>query len=1199
MEARVSNGSGMVNRWLAVVVCIVIFLFAARSKAQVAGTGSIQGSVADATGAVIQSATVTATNVATQVKHIAVTTGDGLYSFPNLDIGNYTVDVAAQGFEHYTHSNIVLEVGSSIAINVAMTVGRTDQKVEVQSSGLALQTEDASFKQTIDQQTVTEMPLNGRQMTGLIALSGGSAPAPAGDFTGSKYSYQTISVSIAGGAGNTTMWQLDGGDNNDYMANGNLPFPFPDAVSQFSVESTALGAQNGQHSGGLVNVVTRSGTNTYHGSFFEFIRNNYIDATNFFATCTPVAPATSCTAKDTLHQNQYGGTFGGRILRDKLFGFAAYQHLHADQATATTQAHVPTAANLAGDFSVTDPAPGTTITGTSCATKTVQLVDPLTDAKLVGNKYPSKPTYNPQALALIKFLPAIDPTVDVNGCGLVSYSIPSVQSDNQFVSRVDWTISPKHNFYGRYFIDGFQSPAFFSPTNILITTQSGNLQRVQSLTLGEAWTINSRMVNTAHATWLRRRNNRGYADSDINATTLGVNLYQGEPNGLQLTTGKFVIGGGTNSVSHFNDNALAFEDDVTMIRGKHQIVFGGEYVWNQLNISNAFESNGNFSFSGIFSANGPNGGTAVGDANLDFLLGAQNSFQQSKMQQNALRAPIPSLYGQDTFHASKQLTLIAGLRWGPEFMPHDTLNRGTTFNMAAFLANQVSSIFPNAPAGTFFFGDKGVSRQFTQNSPWQFSPNVGMSYDPFGTGKTIFRAGAELIYDQVNFFTGQRTNQNPPFATAISQTQTSNSGPISFSSPWSVGGITTNPFPQPIIPTPSQAQFFPQSQYIILPTQFHPSYTIQWTASIQQEFGRGWQLQLDYIGNRTDHAPLGTPISPALFVPGVWGAGGTGCPGVVLTGPAGKPAGAAGTPCSTTANQSQRFALTVANPAQGNQYLGGGGGSVLVGDSASANYNALVTTVQHRLSSTFSLLANYTWSKCLNIADAQGDLAGTTVENPNNPKMDYGPCGSDFRNIENIVIVAKSQFSLPRIESVFLNNWEFAPLVHIQSGAPFTVTAGQDNSFTDMGNDRPNLIAGVPIYLHQTLRAGSGAVNRGYLNPAAFAQICPTGATPLTCSSYGTYGNIGRNSFRGVPSYQFDAQISRIFPIYERLNMTLRLEAFNLLNHPNFNIPTGGTTGTLGGTTGGAAVLTSSTFGQISSTYNTARVFQGSVKFNF
>src|SRR6266702_3273924 len=277
MKSRASS-CRRIHRWVAVVFCIAIFSFAVGANCQIAGTGSIQGSVADATGAIIQGATVTVTNFATQVKQVATTEGNGLFSFPNLAIGTYTLDVVAQGFQHYTRSNVVLEVGSSIAINVEMTVGRTDQKVEVQSSGLSLQTEDASFKQTIDQQTVTEMPLNGRQMTNLITLSGGSTAAPAGDFTGSKFSYQTISVSIAGGGGNTTMWRLDGGDNNDYMANGNLPFPFPDAVSQFSVESTALSSQNSMHAGGLVNVVTRSGTNSYHGSAFEFIRNNYINA---------------------------------------------------------------------------------------------------------------------------------------------------------------------------------------------------------------------------------------------------------------------------------------------------------------------------------------------------------------------------------------------------------------------------------------------------------------------------------------------------------------------------------------------------------------------------------------------------------------------------------------------------------------------------------------------------------------------------------------------------------------------------------------------------------------------------------------------------------------------------------------------------------------------------------------------------------
>lgn len=1166
--------SGLSNK---ILLCMVVFLLLVATApfltGQGAGNASLQGTILDSTGAVIADADITLTNNATLIKRTATSDSRGLYSFPNTAVGTYMLTVARSGFQTYTQTGIVLEVGSAISINVPMTVGSQTERVEVKAEGLALQTEDASFKQTIDQQTVTEMPLNGRQMTGLITLSGGSTPAPAGDFTGSKYSYQTISVSIAGGMGNTTMWRLDGGTNNDYMANGNLPFPFPDAVSQFSVESTALSAQNGMHTGGLVNVVTRSGTNQYHGSAFEFIRNNYINASNFFSA-----------TKDTLHQNQYGGTFGGPILKDKLFAFAGYQRTDSKQSQASQQAFVPTAANLAGDWSAT----------------AVQLVDPRTGAKLVGNKYPSPPNYNAQSLKLLSYLPKPDPS---DPTGRVFYSIPLQTADNQFVTRVDYTINAKHNLYGRYFIDGYQQPAFFFPDNILVSTQAGLSQRVQSFTLGDAYTITPKIVNTAHITVLRRRNNRGYAANNINATDLGVNLYQGQPNGLQLTTtNKFTVGGGTNSNSKFNDNTIAFEDDVTMMLGKHQLVFGGEYARNQLNIANAYETNGTFTFDGRYSLNGPNGGSAGGDPNLDFLMGTLGTFEQSKQQQNALRGPIPSLYFQDTYHPTGNVTLVAGLRWSPNFMPYDTFHRGVTFDNNAFLANKVSSIYPNAPAGAMFFGDPGVSDIFTKNSVWQFSPNFGISWDPTGSGKTVLRAGAEIAYDQVNYYTAQRNQQNPPYATAIKQTQTSTSGPISFSNPWSAGTISTNPFPQPQIPTPAIAQFFPQSQFIVLPEQFHPSYTEQWTVSVQRQFGNGWQFQTQYVGSHTVHAPMGTPLSPAIFVPGVWGANGTGCPGVVTTGPAGKPAGAVGTPCSTVANQTQRFALTVANPSQGNGYTGGGGGSVLINYNGMANYNGLITTIQHRLSSSFSLLANHTLSKCLSLTDSQGDYAGTNVQNPNNPAADYGPCGSDYRHVENVVLITQSKFPLTGFKALLLNNWVFAPLIHIQSGQPFTVTAGQDNSFTAIGNDRPNLKPGVPVYLHQPIRRASGAANRGYLNPAAFAQVtagCPTPLSPTTCAGYGKYGNISRNSFRGPTNYQFDAQISRIFPIHESLAATLRLEAFNVLNHPNFNIPTGITSGTPGGPTGQAGVLTSNTFGQITSTANQARIFQGSVKITF
>ena len=259
------NAQRTVARWATLVCCMAVLLFASMGYSQLAGTGNIQGTVSDSTGAVVPNAPVTLTDQSTGVKRTAVSNSAGNYLFPGIPIGTYNLQVAAPGFKTYVQTGIVLEVGSNIAVNAALSIGAADVKVEVQAEGLALQTEDPTFKQTIDHTAMTEMPLNGRHMTDLIVASGGSSPAPGGDFTGSKYSYQTISVSIAGGGGNTTLWRLDGGDNQDYMANGNLPYPFPDAVTEFSVESTALGAQDGGHVGGMVNVVTRSGTNQYHG----------------------------------------------------------------------------------------------------------------------------------------------------------------------------------------------------------------------------------------------------------------------------------------------------------------------------------------------------------------------------------------------------------------------------------------------------------------------------------------------------------------------------------------------------------------------------------------------------------------------------------------------------------------------------------------------------------------------------------------------------------------------------------------------------------------------------------------------------------------------------------------------------------------------------------------------------------------------
>ena len=1187
--------------FLSLFLILFCFALASPGNAQIAGTGSIQGSVADKSGALIPNATVTLVNKDTQVKQTTHTDGAGAYVFPNISIGTYIVDISATGFQSYEQTGIVLEVGSNIAVNVGLGVGTSDVKVEVQATALSLQSEDVSFKQTIDQQDVQEMPLNGRQMTSLITLSGGASPAPGGDFTGSKYSYAVVSVSVAGGMGNTTEWKLDGGDNNDYMSNANLPFPFPDAVNQFSVESTALGPVSGMHSGGLVNVVTRSGTSKYHGTAFEFIRNNYLDATNFFAS-----------SKDTLHQNQYGGTFGGPILRNRLFGFAGFQRLSNKQASATVSMYVPTAANLAGDWSATNPC------GATC-TATQQLYDPLTGAAIPLNKYTTAPSYNAQALKLQKYFPTVNPAIDTLNQGLVKFAIPSEVTDNQFVTREDWNINAKNNLYARYLYDDYVSPSFFSPTNILITYLApGNYEKVQTLTAAWSHIFTPRLVNTIHISGQKRVNLRESAPG-INGNSIGINEYTALPTGLQIatsTSGKNFAWStycGTCSNGHFNVNTEGGSDDVTLTMGKNNIAFGGEFTRVQFNEVVGYEANGNFTFNGIYSGNGPTGnngtcGTAAcpaGNANLDFLMGALSSFQQSKEQQLALRGSIPSLYAQDTYQATKRLTILAGVRWAPEFFPTDYFNRGTTFDMASFQANKVSTIYPNAPAGIFFYGDQGVPKAFTKNALNQWNPNFGATFDPDGKGTTVIRGGIGLFYDVANFYTSNRVHQNPPFATAVNP---SVSGPICFSTPWlsggtgygcnQVGASNNSPFPQPLVPTPANAVFPAQGQYIVMPSTFHVADTLQWTVSVQRQFGHGWMAELNYIGSKSNNMPLGIPLNQAIYTPGTWGPNGTGCGPVVTTGPAAAAAGttgggAVGSACSTTKNQQARFALTEANPAQGNQIQGGGGGSVLIGDTAYSNYNGLVATVQHRLSGNYSVLSNFTWSKCLNISDAGGDVAGTGFQNPFNIAADYGRCGSDYRRIFNTTVVAKSNFrSLSRAAGLVVNNWEIAPLIHTLSGGPINITSGSDISLTAVGNDRPNRVPGVnPINFVKITSAAATQANRGYLNPAAF---CATTSTFNPCANPvtpGTYGNMGRNPFSGPAFFQFDAQISRIFQITERIHADFRLEAFNVLNHPNFSNP-------------GSSNPSSSSFGEITSTTGgvgglTARLFQASAKVSF
>jgi hypothetical protein len=1101
----------MSNRKLRSVIAVSVLLTfvvlgtAPALHAQAVSNASVTGRVLDGQGALVAGAQIKMTGVDTGAVYNAVTNSDGIYTIPSLPIGAYTLESTVSGFQTYVQSGILLRVGDHVQINVAMKVGAVAERVEVHANAGLVQTQQNTISQVVDQQRIVDLPLNGRDPTELITISGASINHSDGTNTGSKSFFSSQSISIAGSAGDATNYLLDGGDNNDSFTNVNMPFPFPDALAEFSVETSTLPARNGLHPGGVVNAVTKSGSNRWHGDLFEFIRNGHVNAINYFAP-----------KQDSLKRNQFGGTLGGKIIRDKLFFFGGFQQSDIRQDPSSSNAFVPTAAALAGNFSVLD--------GAGCQAKGVARVvnDPTTGIPLPNNQI-SPTLFDPVSVALAKYLPqTADP------CGKVAYGIPVQSNESQYVGRVDWIINAKQSFYGRYFVDDYTLAAFFDPHNILVTSTSGNVERAQTFVLGDTYTINPSTVNSAHFTFGRRSDNRGPNANGVNVVSLGAkNLYQGTQDFLQVAVnnGGFAVGCGSCALGVFPVTSFQGADDVDILRGKHQIAFGVDYLRTREVQENHYYDDGNFSFSGQYS----------NDPLLDFLTGKMNTFSQSGQQLNDLRQNVIQLYVQDTYHMTSRLVVNIGLRWEPFLPEYDHYNRGSTFSAAAFYAGQGSQVYVNAPVGSLFAGDPGITHSFTARRLADFSPRLGIVYDPTGNGKTTLRVGAALLYDSVGVFIPYRmVAQNPPFGPQVTLT----SGPYQFSNPWGnvPGG---NSFP---LPTPGKNVAFPlANSEVFLPPHIHPPTVAQWNASVQHRFGDNWVFSISYLGNKTSHLWIANEVNPAVYIPGTCG----------------------GAACSSTGNTQARRVLSLANPKAGQYYSQ----MAVADDGISANYNGLLTSIEHRFAHNYTLLANYTWSKCLGISPVIS-LGTGQIEDPNNVRRDYGPCSYDVPYLFNTSIVYASQFGHGGLMSHLLGNWVVAPLVRFRGGLPVNPTTGKDNSLTGVGFDRPNVVAGAGMYT-----GAAHGLKYQYLNPGLY-----------TANALGTFGNAGHNSLRGPGYFGVDMAVSRQFNLGERLKFHIRAEAFNALNHPNFGSPN--------------ANISSSSFGQITGAGD-PRILQASMKLVF
>lgn len=1166
------------KHFFCVALSFLIFAFVAPTllTAQQVAIAQVTGQVADPNGAAIPGARVQMTEIDRSIVHTTTSDANGNYIFPALPVGRYRLEVSKTGFKTYAQNDIVLQVNDHVSFNAALTVGQVTETVEVSSEAPLLQTETAAISNVVDSRRMVDLPLNGRYATQLVLLAGASLNAPGGDETGSKSFYSSQTISVAGGQANGTNYLLDGGDNNDTFANVNLPFPFPDALEEFSVETSALPARNGLHPGGVVNLVTKSGTNQIHGDAFEFYRDGVFNAaTKRFVP----ANSTSAPKPDNLLRNQFGGTIGGALIKNKLFWFGGYQATRSRQ-TINQQTHTATQAALNGDFTSLESA------GCQSSGKAKTLKGPFT-----GNMLNAGTTYDPAALNLFNnsYIP-----ITTDPCGLLNYVQPSINNEDEIIGRVDLNVSDKQSLYGRYFIDDYRSPAPFNANNLILTQFQGNKERAQTLTIGHTYTFTPTFINSFHGTISRRRDNRSVDPRDINPTTLGVNMYATIPDFLLISSisGYFAVGCGTCAPGFFNVNTGQVADDIDWIRGKHHIAFGVDYIHTQNNTLTGYDENGTFAFSGVVS----------GDGLADLLLGDYSGFSQSHAQKVAYRENIPSLYAQDTFKATRRLTVTAGVRWEPTLWPSDEFHRGSFFSMSDFLANVNSSVYPRTtpgfepPAGVLYYGDKGVPASFT-NSHWlNFAPRLGIAWDPTGKGNQSIRAGYGLFYDSAMAWFTQRLTSNPPFVDQIDNT----AGCGTFSQPWlnyaqgvgcGVANANSNPFP-------GGASVFPAGSFwATLPSTMRPLYMQQYNLSYERQFLNEWSFSVAYLGSRSLHVPLAYDQNYVETSPSVCAEfGSTGC---------------------TTSNEPQRRLLyqiatggtALPTGSFTSQYAEGLGIIDHADDTGYSNYNALLTTLQHRFRHGFSVQANYTFSHCLSDGDFNGDLRQSYYEIQTNPRLEYGSCNFDIRHIFNASVVATSPFHGTGAMKWLLGGWQFAPSFRMLSGYPVNVVLGKD-SLLD-GNEssgsnvgaRPELVPGQAVYENKWVRCGSGGANMCYqlFNPAAFAD--PTSASapvPITAKLGNVYAYtpIRRDAFYGPGLLRVDAAVSRLFPITERTQLELRFEAFNAIN--KFNIrPTGNI--------GSSMSLNSSGFGQIGSAPGAAffpsdydpRILQFAAKIHF
>jgi hypothetical protein len=1174
---------------VAVVVSLCIALSATGLHAQ--GYGTISGTVSDPSGAIVPGASVIATEVQTGSATRTTSGKDGRFVFPTLLPSGYSLSVTAAGFERYAQSGIVLEADQALTVNVILKIGSQTQTVNVSADAPQVDLTTGTLSQVIDQSSLGDMPLNGRAAATLVTLVAGVVDATnegngVNQGSGKTFSGSLLSpvqvATVNGTLPNQDNFLLDGGNNLDEMTNVNDPYPMPDATQEFSVQTSNYNAEFGQSAGAVINIVTKSGGEKFHGDLFEYLRNGFFNAENHFS------PAGS---QDTLHRHQFGGTIGGPVIIPHISSgkstqfFYGYQYTLIHSGSAASTFTSPTAAeeglatsSTGGAYADYSNLCTSGFNGAGlCNTASQQISNPFTGAAWANNRIP-KSAFDPASVAFEGYFPtaATDSAAGKIG-NLVNYFSATQNYFNEHTARVDHSFGANDHLFGRYFYDWYQQPAIYNTADLYSYT-SYFQTRYQNALLAETHTFSTNLLNNLVLNYQREVSQRGGPPGSFDISALGpsgsglASLWQPNlgPYIALSVSGYMKVGSSASAL--FERNNYTLNDDLHWVKGAHDFAFGGHYELSKFDVVNVYNSYGAFT-SGL-------AGSSLAAANINAMANFQQGFlsalTQGEFEETNDRGHFPGIYAQDSWKLTHRLTLDYGVRW-EMFAPwHNKIGDQTAFSPSEYAANTGTSQFEIAtksgtaglPAGMVLSGDPGFPTDGVNNQYKQFMPRVGFAYDVFGDGKTAVRGGYGIFYQDrlEGFFNLSQSTFAPNTITVtlanMDETAGSPGGPLS--NPYCTGcaaGAYTNPFPftLPFKPT----QVFPNQMEV---NEYDPSGNFRvpvssdFNLALEQQLGSSWAMRLAYVGSASRHLFVNLEVNPGVNTGSLVGS--------TLTFPGGtsnvntrrvfNTAPTVG-PCLTTTGCNENYSQIVE--------------AAMIG---AAHYNSLQATLQKRMSHGLQLMANYTWSKSYDdMPQATRDSntedlnAGESYVYPLYPSnatnipaaaivpdikaLDRGLSDIDHPQVFSI----SYEWQLPKLRTGFfllralVNDWQSSGVIQSHSGDALTEWTGTDNSSTGLTQDRAQRNFSLPAYLISKNGGGdcaAGKICESWLNPAAFSVPANTGA--------GTgFGNVVKDSLRGPRYTVWNGALVRTFPVYRESNVEFRMEYFDILNHTILNNP--------------------------------------------